>query len=114
MTQRATGNAVSEKSEVIEAKDLTPEERERQWLKRCRKWSLNRPEEVLQAMAKIWRAYCAGHIGEQRYKMLMAGLKEIRSGREAEAARRTMQEMGIPFSGMVLIGPGEQQRSDDR
>lgn len=85
---------------------------ERQWLKRCQKWKLDTPDLVLQAMAKIWRAYCGGHIRDQTYRMIFAGLKEIRAGREAEAARRTLQDMGIPFAGMTLIGP--QQRSDDK
>lgn len=103
---RLTGK--STKGEIAVPDDAA----ERRWLTRCGKWKLNTPDDVLKAMSNIWRAYCNCYIGEQRYKMLMAGLKEIRAGREAEAARRTLQDMGIPFAGMTLIGP--QQRSDDK
>lgn len=87
----------------------TPEE-ERKWLNKATQWPLDTPDNVLQAMGKIWRGFCAGHIREDTYRLLFAGLKEIRTGREAEASRRTMQDLGVPFTGMLLTPP---ERSDD-
>lgn len=81
-------------------------EEERRWLKRAAEWRLDTPSAVLRAMSKVWRGYCNGQLTEHRYRLLFAGLKEIRKGREAEAARKTATDLGVPFVGLTLVGPG--------
>ncbi len=85
-------------------------EEERRWLKRASEWRLDTPSAVLRAMSRVWRGYCNGQLTEHTYRLLFAGLKEIRKGREAEAARKTATDVGVPFAGLSLVTPRE--RSD--
>ena len=83
-------------------------EKERRWLKRASEWPLDTPSAVLRAMSRVWRGYCNGQLTEHSYRLLFAGLKEIRKGREAEAARKTATDVGVPFTGLALVAPREE------
>ena len=92
-------------------------QREYNWLKNNAGVPLDTVGHVLNAMGQVYRAYMLDYISERNYKLLFAGLKEIRSGREAEETRRVMRDLGMPFVGLTLVGPeptnGKDRDHDD-
>ena len=68
-------------------KNMTSERRvelEDKWLARIENWKMDSPRAVTDAMARTLRAWANGVITAETYRMLFAGLKEVRQGREQE------------------------------
>lgn len=96
-------------------------QRENNWLtNEAQQVMLNSPGNVMSAMGRTYRAFLLRYISDHTFKLLYAALKELRVGREAEATRQTLRDLGMPFVGLTLTGPkpekkpnGAMERSDE-
>lgn len=80
--------------------------RENNWLtNEAQQVMLNTSGNVMSAMGRTYRAFLLRYISDHTFKLLYAALKELRMGREAEATRQTLRDLGMPFTGLTLTGP---------